>query len=108
MPAALLELTGTWYWGASPCTLAVEGADHLRLSPPAGGTGRASRFRPAADGGWTGLDNYYAGEPLRVVRDADGAVTHLDLATFVLTRRPYAPGEVVPGGVDERGWHRPG
>ena len=30
------------------------------------------------------------------------------LATFVLTRRPYPPGAVVPGGVDEPGWGGPG
>ena len=43
-----------------------------------------------------------------MVRHADGGVSHLDLATFVLTREPYAPAEVIPGGLDERGWHRPG
>ncbi|GAA1824344.1 serine hydrolase domain-containing protein [Microlunatus capsulatus] len=108
VPADLLALTGTWYWGPAAFTLAVEGVDRLRLTPLEAGGGRSSRFRPAADGGWTGLDNYYAGERLRVVRDATGAVSHLDLATFVLTREPYAPADVVPGGVDPRGWHRPG
>ena len=107
VPPDLLALTGTWYWGPAPLTLAVEGVDRLRLTPPEGGSGRSSRFRPTADGEWTGLDNYYAGERLRVVRDAAGGVSHLDLATFVLTRDPYAPGPVVPGGVDSRGWHRP-
>ncbi|SDS12137.1 CubicO group peptidase, beta-lactamase class C family [Friedmanniella luteola] len=107
VPADLLELTGTWYWGTAALTLSVEGVDRLRLTP-AGGGGRRSRFRPAPGGGWTGQDHYYAGERLQVVRAADGRVTHLDLATFVLTRQPYAPAEVIPGGVDERGWHRPG
>jgi CubicO group peptidase (beta-lactamase class C family) len=99
--AALLELTGTWYWGTAPATLTVEGADLLRLT--AAGGGRSSRFRPSADGTFVGLDGYYAGERLRVVRQ-DGRVSHLDLATFVFTRRPYEPAHVVPGGVDERGW----
>ena len=54
------------------------------------------------------LLGYYAGERLRVGRDADGVVSHLDLTTFVLTREPYAPAPVVAGGVDARGWHRPG
>jgi CubicO group peptidase (beta-lactamase class C family) len=105
--AELLELTGTWYWGTSALTLRVEGADRLRLVPQGAG-GRTSRFRPAGDGSWTGLDAYYAGERLRVVRDADGRVSHLDLATFVLTRQPYAPPDVIPGGTDARGWHQPG
>ena len=107
VPAELLELTGTWYWGTAAFTLSVEGVDRLRLRPLAGGS-RGSRFRPEPDGTWTGSDAYYAGERLRVVRQADGGVSHLDLATFVLTREPYAPAEVIPGGLDDRGWHRPG
>ena len=51
-----------------------------------------------------GLDGYYAGETLRVVRDPDGAVSHLDLGSFVFTREPYAPADVVPGDVDPGGW----
>jgi CubicO group peptidase (beta-lactamase class C family) len=108
VPAELLELTGTWYWGTAALTLAVDGVDRLRLSPAGGAGSRGSRFRPAPDGGWTGQDHYYAGEHLRVVRTADGRVSHLDLATFVLTREPYAPADVIPGGLDPRGWHRPG
>ncbi|GAA1433818.1 serine hydrolase domain-containing protein [Microlunatus lacustris] len=107
VPDELLEVTGTWYWGPAGFTLSVEGVDRLRLRPLAGGS-RSSRFRPGPDGTWTGCDAYYAGERLRVVRGADGRVSHLDLATFVLTRQPYAPAEVIPGGLDDRGWHRPG
>jgi CubicO group peptidase (beta-lactamase class C family) len=102
VPPALLELTGTWYWGTAPSTLSVEGADLLRLT--AAGGGRSSRFRRSAADEFVGLDSYYAGERLRVVRDGAGGVSHLDLATFVLTRRPYEPAEVVPGGVDDGGW----
>lgn len=99
----LLELTGPWYWGANPHVLRLRAGRGLELAPMSG-AGRASRFRPAEDGTWTGLDGYYAGETLRVVRDADGAVSHLDLGTFVFTRGPYEPSEAVPGGVDPRGW----
>jgi CubicO group peptidase (beta-lactamase class C family) len=98
----LLELTGTWYWGTAAATLAVEGPDLLRLT--ATGAGRSSRFRRIAEDSFVGLDGYYAGERLRVVRDPPGRPSHLDLATFVLTRRPYEPAEVVPGGRDDRGW----
>lgn len=56
------------------------------------------------DGTWKGLDGYYAGETLKVVRRADGEVSHLDLGSFVYTREPYGPGDAVPGGVDEQGW----
>ncbi|MDQ0378961.1 serine hydrolase domain-containing protein [Amycolatopsis thermophila] len=100
---SLLPLTGLWHWGPTPY--------HLRLIPdgmlslaPVNGTGRASRFRPAGEDEWLGLDGYYAGETLRVGRDPDGAPRHLDLATFIFTRTPYDPAAPVPGGVDPEGW----
>jgi CubicO group peptidase (beta-lactamase class C family) len=99
---ALLELTGTWYWGTAAVTLAVEGPGLLCLT--ASGAGRSSRFRRTAEDAFVGLDSYYAGERLRVVRDGVGRPSHLDVATFVFTRRPYEPAGVVPGGVDDRGW----
>jgi CubicO group peptidase (beta-lactamase class C family) len=100
--AELLELAGIWYWGPTPLVLRVR-ADELELAPLTG-PGRASRFRATPDGGWRGLDAYYAGERLRVVRRDDGTVDHLDVASFVLTREPYEPGSDVPGGVDPDGW----
>jgi CubicO group peptidase (beta-lactamase class C family) len=99
----LLELTGDWYWGPAPFRLTLLAGDWLDLAPAAGG-GRASRFRPIGKDTWAGLDGYYAGETLRLVRDAEGAPSHFDLATFVFTRRPYDNGRPIPGGVDERGW----
>ncbi|MFG2528613.1 serine hydrolase domain-containing protein [Streptomyces sp. NPDC048516] len=99
----LLALTGPWYWGANPHVLRLLAGGGLELTPLSG-TGRLSRFRAEADGTWTGLDGYYAGETLRVVREQDGSVSHLDLATFVFTRGPYEPSEAVPGGVDPLGW----
>ncbi|MBL3805645.1 serine hydrolase domain-containing protein [Streptomyces sp. BRB081] len=101
---AVLELAGAWYWGVTPYGLhcGADGGVELR---PLKGTGRASRFEAVGDGTWRGLDGYFRGEILRPVRDAEGAVTHLDLGAFVYTREPYAPDSVVPGGVDARGWH---
>ncbi|MGW7572804.1 serine hydrolase domain-containing protein [Streptomyces sp. NPDC054765] len=99
----LLALTGPWYWGANPHVLRLRAGRGLELAPLSG-AGRSSRFRAEQDGTWTGLDGYYAGETLRVVRDEDGSVSHLDLNTFVFTRGPYAPSEPVPGGVDPEGW----
>ncbi|MFH8344918.1 serine hydrolase domain-containing protein [Streptomyces sp. NPDC018045] len=100
----LLALTGPWYWGAHPYVLRL-GADRgLEISLLSGPGGRASRFRAEADGTWTGLDGYFSGERLRVVRTEDGAVSHLDVGTFVFTRGPYEPAGPVPGGVDAEGW----
>lgn len=97
----VLALTGSWFWGPSHLVLRVT-PDGLDLAPGSG-TGRGSRF-VATDGGWRGLDGYYADEPLRVVRRTDGTVSHLDLASFVLTRTPYDPSADVPGGVHPDGW----
>jgi hypothetical protein len=83
---ALLALTGLWYWGPRPYLLRLLPECGLELSPAAA-PGRASRFRAEPDGTWTGLDGYYTGETLRVVRGPD----HIDLGTFVFTRQPYAP-----------------
>ncbi|OIJ69315.1 serine hydrolase domain-containing protein [Streptomyces mangrovisoli] len=100
---ALLELAGQWYWGTYGYGLRLT-ADGLLSLEPLSGKGRRSRFRANGDGTWTGLEGYYAGELLRAVRRPDGAVSHLDLGSFVFTRQPYEEGAPVPGGVDPEGW----
>ncbi|REH48652.1 CubicO group peptidase (beta-lactamase class C family) [Kutzneria buriramensis] len=99
----LLALTGTWYWGPAGRSLRLLRDGWISLTPIAGG-GRASRFRPVGRETWIGLDGYYAGETLRVVRRPDGSLSHLDLATFIFTREPYDPSAEIPGGVDPDGW----
>ena len=99
--ATLLELVGTWHWGPSTEVARADG-EHLVIGEP--GAERGSRFRRTGDDLWEGLDSYHTGEPLRVVRRPDGSVSHLDLASFRLTRTPYDPEADVPGGVDEAGW----
>lgn len=102
--SALLDMVGPWYWGPTPLALRLLADGWLDLAP-LGASGRASRFRPNGDGTWTGLDGYYAGEILTVVRRPDGTPNHLELNTFILSRTPYDPGAPIPGGVDEHGWH---
>lgn len=101
--AELLALTGPWYWGTRTNILRLTPDRGLELRP-LNGQGRGARFTARPDGTWIGLDGYYAGETLRVVRDGDGSVSHLDLGSFVFTREPYDPAAAVPGGVDEGGW----
>ncbi|QEV19043.1 serine hydrolase domain-containing protein [Streptomyces alboniger] len=101
--ANVLELTGPWYWGTQVLALRLSADGGVELGPLAG-AGRAARFRDNGDGTWTGLDGYYAGELLRVVRRTDGSVSHIDLGSFVFTRRPYDEGAPIPGGVDPQGW----
>jgi CubicO group peptidase (beta-lactamase class C family) len=99
----LLALTGVWYWGPRAYALRLLAGRGLELSPVSG-RGRASRFRAEPDGTWTGLDGYYAGETLRVMRGADGAADHLDLASFAFTREPYAPDAPLAARPDPEGW----
>lgn len=103
VPASLLELTGSWFWGTSEGTVRVLEQGWLKLEHVSGMT-TTSRFRPAGTDTWTGLDGYFRGETLRVVRAGDGTAEHLDIGTFVFTRRPYQPGEIIPGGMDDGGW----
>jgi hypothetical protein len=100
---ALLALTGPWYWGPRPYVLRLLPGRAVELTP-VDSHGRGSRFRPEPDGTWTGLDGYYAGETLRVVRGADGAAGHLDLGTFVFTREPYEPSGPDAARPDPGGW----
>ena len=99
---AVLELAGPWYWGTSAFALRLRAGGELHLAPLTG-QGRGSRFHVEPDGTWTGREGYYAGETLRVVRAADGSVSHLDLGSFVFTREPYDPSAPVPGGFP--GWN---
>jgi CubicO group peptidase (beta-lactamase class C family) len=99
----LLALTGLWYWGPRPYVLRLLADRGLELSPVAG-RGRASRFRSEPDGTWTGLDGYYTGETLRLVRGADDTVDHLDLGSFVFTREPYDLDAPLAARPDPEGW----
>jgi CubicO group peptidase (beta-lactamase class C family) len=80
------ELLGPWHWGNTHYTMVVR-AGELMLdgSSPT----RSSRFERVGDDSWRGRDSYFTGELLRVVRSTDGAIEHLDLATYTLTRTPY-------------------
>ena len=98
----LLALTGLWYWGPSAILLRLLPGRGLELAPQ--GTGRGARFRAEADGTWTGLEGYYTGEKLRLVRGADGTVDHIDLGTFIFTREAYEAGSPVAGRPDPDGW----
>lgn len=100
----VLALTGPWYWGPTGFALRLVGEDELELTP-LNGAGRAARLR-RVDGEqtWIAEGGYWHGEPMHLVRDAHGQVTHLDLGTFAFTREPYPADGPVPGGVDPARW----
>jgi hypothetical protein len=100
---SLLALTGLWYWGPRPYALRLLADGGLELRS-ASGRGRGSRFRAGPDGTWTGLDGYYTGETLRLVRGADGTADHFDLGSFVFTRTPYDPDAPLAARPDPEGW----
>jgi CubicO group peptidase (beta-lactamase class C family) len=81
------ELLGVWFWGNTPLTLAVRDG-HLVIDHA--NPGRRTRMVRDVPDEWRCLDHYFAGETLRVVRAADGGISHLDLVTYRLTRAPYA------------------
>ena len=76
------DLLGHWYWGNTPLTMSVS-AGILQLTG-----GLTTRFSPLAPDLYQGRDGYLAGEKLRVIRKGT-TITHLNIATFVLTRTPY-------------------
>ena len=93
VPAELADALGVWHWGNTPFVFALEGEELVATREGA----VKYRFR-VVDGRVVGTSGYHAGEELRVVRRADGSVSHLDVATFIYTRTPYDPDAPVPGG----------
>jgi hypothetical protein len=101
---ATVALTGTWYWGPMPHTLALRPDGLLELSASGGVDPRGTVFAPAGENGWVGVEGgYWLGERLRVVGRGTAAEA-LDVGTFHLTRTPYDRATAVPGGVDPAGW----
>ncbi|MFC8798374.1 serine hydrolase domain-containing protein [Promicromonospora sp. NPDC057138] len=98
-------ITGTWYWGPFPHTVSVDAAGRVDLRSPDGGRGTVF---DDVGGELRGVEGgYWLGERFEV-RDAGDGAPALDVGTFHFTRAPYDPATAVPGGVDRRGWHRPG
>jgi len=100
--ADALALTGQWFWGTSVGVIRVD-ADGCLVLESVSGMMPTSRFTRIEGDRWRGDGAYFTDEVLRVERDADGRVTCLNVGTFVLTRAPYQPAELIPGGV-ETGW----
>jgi hypothetical protein len=93
VPEGLRELTGVWYSEGSPFEFSVkEGrlqarAKELPAHKP------SSVFERVGEDLYRTTKGREAGELLRVTRDAEGRVTKMNWATYLVTREPLAFGE---------------
>lgn len=97
VPSQVEEVLGVWHWGNTALAFSWTG-EEVAVTQLATGLA-AYRFRPREDGTFVGTVGYHHGETLRVVRNDDGSVNHLECATFVYTRVPYDPAAPIPGGL---------
>lgn len=100
---SVLDLLGTWYWGPVEYCFSLnrDGLLTMRGGPGA----RECSFIPNGAGSYVGQSGYFHGELLTPHRQPDGRLSHLDLASYALTRAPYDPAADIPGGVDAKGWY---
>ncbi|WP_067432997.1 serine hydrolase domain-containing protein [Nocardioides jensenii] len=96
VPDSVRDVLGVWHWGPTMFVFSWEG-DELVVRKD-GVVGYRYRLR---DGELVGTAGYQLGETLRVVRNDDGSVNHLNLATFIFTRAPYDPQAPIPGGLPQ-------
>jgi CubicO group peptidase (beta-lactamase class C family) len=83
VPEEFADLLGVWHWGHTPFVFGFE--DGALVARKRGVPAHVFEIR---GGVVVGVSGYHAGEPVQVVRDADGAVRHLEISTFVYTRDP--------------------
>lgn len=96
VPAEVRGVPGVWFWGNTAHDVRWHN-DGLELRLMARGGLLRERFE-LVDGVLRGVAGYHRGERLVVHRRPDGAISHLECATFVYTRVPYDPSVDVPGG----------
>ncbi len=84
-PADVEPLCGRWWWMGREFEARWEDTLVLQGSMPGA---EVWRFTPEGEDRWRGQTGDQAGEILAVLRDSSGAVTGLDIATFVFRREP--------------------
>ena len=85
-PPHARPLLGRWFWMGREYEALWSGDDQLVIVAPS----EEWCFVPEGVDRWRGVTGEQAGEILAVLRDPTGAVTGLDIATFVLRREPMA------------------
>jgi CubicO group peptidase (beta-lactamase class C family) len=76
-------LVGRWWWMGREYELSGDGTD-LALTGP----DQRSTFAREAPDRWRGVDGANEGEVLAVLRDSEGEVCGLDIATYIFSRDP--------------------
>jgi CubicO group peptidase (beta-lactamase class C family) len=99
-PPPVLEILGLWHWGNTGFVFTWNGGEVVVAALRTGEERETFAYR---DGELVGTSGYHHGETLDVVRNEDGNVDHLVVATFLFTRTPYDPGAPIPGGPPESG-----
>jgi CubicO group peptidase (beta-lactamase class C family) len=95
VPVPARELLGLWFWGNTATELRwSNGRLELRSLGRSEGVDRFELQNSRI----VGTEGYHRGEELHVVRNGDGSISHLDIATFIHTRTPYDPAAPIPGG----------
>jgi CubicO group peptidase (beta-lactamase class C family) len=81
------ELCGRWWWMGGEFEVAADGPD--LVMKPVGLSARPPwRFVRESRDRWRGTSGVNTGEVLAVLRDPEGQVTKLDIATFLFSRNP--------------------
>jgi CubicO group peptidase (beta-lactamase class C family) len=94
IPDEYRGLLGRWFSEGQPFVFWVEqGELKARIDKPTAAKLTPSRFEKVSAGVYRDVAGRERGEILRVTRDAAGAVTQLNWATYLFTREPIAFGE---------------
>jgi hypothetical protein len=76
-------LAGRWWWMGREYEIHTEG-EAITMT----GAGHWSRFVRETPDRWRGIDGENEGEILTILRNTDGIITHIDIATFIFSRNP--------------------
>jgi CubicO group peptidase (beta-lactamase class C family) len=81
------EICGRWWWMGREFEVTADG-DAVEMAVEMRAERHSSRFVREAPDRWRGVDGENEGEILSVLRDPDGRVDRIDVATFVFSRDP--------------------
>ena len=93
VPDELADLIGIWYSEGAPFVFSVKQGRLEARAQALPEHKPSSVFEKAGDDLYRTVQGRETGELLRVTRDAEGRVTKMNWATYLVTRRPLAFGE---------------